>query len=191
MGFLGWVFWANPGLQPNHVSFPTVTADSGPRRKKELLQTMFSNQVNDLLANGFVEDIKEVRNTIHTRAVRAAIGSRRPNGVLSRPAPEVDVEEVRLSRGARTTLAQLRSGYCSALNTFKNRINLIPSSLCPCCRQEEHTTQHLFECPEKPTDLTPMDLWRRPEEAVNFLSTWECFDRIHRARPTPEPPPDP
>ena len=30
-------------LQPNHVSFPTVTADSGPRRKKESLQTMFSN----------------------------------------------------------------------------------------------------------------------------------------------------
>ena len=176
-------------LQPNHVSLPIVSSDSGPRRKKQTLQTYLGDQVNDLLVNGYVEDIKEARSTIHTRAVRAAIRSRRPNRVLSRAAPDVDEGEVNLPRAARTTLAQLRSGYCSALNTFKERINVTPSALCPCCRLEDHTTQHIFECPDNPTDLTPLDLWQRPGEVVDFLSTWECFDRLHMARPPPEPPP--
>ena len=178
-------------LQPNHISFPIVTADSGPRRMKQSLQTHSGDQVNDLLVNGVIEDIKEARKTIHTRAVRAAMDSRRPNGVLSGPAPEVGEEEVSLSRGARTTLAQLRSGYCSNLNTFKHRIGLTPSALCPSCRQAGHTTRHIFECLEHPTDLVPLDLWRRPGEVAEFLSSWQCFDRLYRERPPPEPPPSP
>ena len=176
-------------LQPNHVSLPIVTADSGPRRMKQSLQTGFRDQVNDLLVDGNVHDIKTTRKVLHTRAVQAAIRSRRLNGVLSGAAPEVDQSETELPRIARTTLAQLRSGYCSALETFRHRINLAPSAVCPCCRQTDHTTQHLFSCPEHPTTLTPLDLWQRPGEAVEFLSSWPCFDRIHRARPPPEPPP--
>jgi len=178
-------------LQPNHISFPIVTADSGPRRMKQSLQMHSSDEVGDLLVGGVIEDIKEARATIHTRAVRAAMDSRRPNGVLSRPAPEVNEEEASLSRGARTTLAQLRSGYCSDLNTFKHRIGLIPSALCPSCRRADHTTQHIFECPEHPTDLIPLDLWRRPGEVAEFLSSWRCFDRLYRERPPPEPLPSP
>ena len=178
-------------LQPNHISFPIVTADSGPRRIKNTLQLHSRDQVSDLLVNGVIEDIKEARKTIHTRAVRTAINSRRPNGVISGPAPEVNEEEDNLPRGTRTTLAQLRSGYCSDLNTFKHRINLIPSPVCPCCRQADHTSQHIFDCPENPTDLVPLDLWQRPGEAAAFLSSWQCFDRLHRERPPPEPPPNP
>ena len=178
-------------LQPNHISFPIVTADSGPRRIKNTLQLHSRDQVSDLLVNGVIEDIKEARKTIHTRAVRTAINNRRPNGVISGPAPEVNEEEANLPRGTRTTLAQLRSGYCSDLNTFKHRINLIPSPVCPCCRQADHTSQHIFDCPENPTDLVPLDLWQRPGEAAAFLSSWQCFDRLHRERPPPEPPPNP
>ena len=176
-------------LQANHVSLPVVTADSGPRRMKMSLQMGFSDQVNDLLVDGCVTDIKMARKSIHTRAVQDAIRSRRPNGVLSSVAPDVDQAEDNLPRVARTTLAQLRSGYCSALNTFKHRINLVPSALCPCCRQADHTTQHLFDCPEHQTNLTPLDLWQRPAEAINFLISWPCLDRLHRERPPPEPPP--
>ena len=176
-------------LQPSHVSFPIVTADPGPRRMKQSLRTGFSDQVNDLLVDGCIRDIKLARSTIHTRAVQDAIGSRRLNGVLSLAAPDVDHAEVDLPRVARTTLAQLRSGYCSALNTFQHRINQAPDTICPCCRQADHTTQHLFDCPEHPTDLVPLDLWQRPGEAVDFLITWPCFDRLHRERPPPEPPP--
>ena len=175
-------------LQANHVSLPVVTADSGPRRMKMSLQMGFSDQVNDLLTDGYVEDIVEARRTIHTRAVQAAIGSRRANVVLGRAAPDVNPLESELPRGVRTTLAQLRSGYCSGLNTFLHRIDRAPSEMCPCCRQAEHTTPHLFDCPEHPTELTPLDLWQRPGEAADFLSTWPCFDRLYRERPPPEPP---
>ena len=63
-------------LQPDHVSFPIVTADSVPRRIKQSLQTGFSDQINDLLVDGYTTDIKEVRRGIHTRTVREAIGGR-------------------------------------------------------------------------------------------------------------------
>ena len=158
-------------LHSNHASLPIVTADPGPRRKKQSLQTAFSDQINDLLVDGCITDIKVARKTIHTRAVREAIGSRRLNSVLSTAAPDVDEEEADLPRIARTTLAQLRSGYCSSLNSFRHRIDLSPSPVCPCCRQADHTTNHLFNCPEHPTNLTPLDLWQRPGEAVDFLTT--------------------
>ena len=103
-------------LQSDHASFPIVTADSGPRRKKQSLQTAFSDQISDLLVDGCVTDVKVARRTLHTRAVREAIGSRRPDVVLSAAAPDIDYSEADLPKVARTTLAQLRSGYCSALN---------------------------------------------------------------------------
>ena len=149
----------------------------------------FSDQISDLLVDGCITDIKVARRILHTRAVREAIGSRRPNAVLSAAAPDIDDSEADLPRVARTTLAQLRSGYCSALNDFRHRIDLSPSPACPCCRQADHTTDHLFNCSEHPTDLTPLDLWHRPVEALEFLRTWPCFDRLHRERPPPEPPP--
>merc|ERR1719376_1136123 len=176
-------------LQPDHASFSVVTADSGPRRKKATLQRSFADQVSHLLVDGCVEDIKEARKEIHTKAVREALTSRGSNGVLGSAAPDVDAEEVGLPRGTRTTLAQLRSGYCSALSTFRHRIGLSPAPTCPCCRQANHTTQHIFSCPEHPTELSPLDLWRRPRETVAFLQTWPCFERMRQERPPPEPPP--
>ena len=160
-------------LQPNHISFPIVTADSGPRRMKQSLQMHSSDQVNDLLVGGVIEDIKEARKTIHTRAVGAAMNSRRPNGVLSGPAPEVSEEEVSLSRGARTTLAQLRSGYCSNLNTFKHRIGLIPlSSLSklPTSRPYHSTYLRVSRTPHRPCPSRPLATTRRSSRVSLFLA---------------------
>jgi len=148
------------------------TADSGPRRKKGRFQMCFANQVNDLLVDGCVDDVKEARKEIHTKVVCEALASRGTNGVLGSAAPDVDAEEVGLPRGTRTTLAQLRSGYCSALSTFRHRIGLSPAPTCPCCRQADHTTQHLFSCPEHPTELSPLDLWRRSRGTAAFLQIY-------------------
>jgi len=126
---------------------------------------------------------------IHTKAVREALASSGSNGVLGSAAPDVDAEEVEPPKGTRTTLAQLRSGYCSALSTFKHRIGISPAPTCPCCRQADYTTQHLFSCTEHSTELSPLDLWRRPRETVAFLQTWPCFERMRQERPPPEPPP--
>ena len=36
--------------------------------------------------------------------------------------------------------------------------------------------QHVFECSEYPTDLSPLDLWTRPSTAAEFLRTLPFFD---------------
>ena len=49
--------------------------------------------------------------------------------------------------------------------------------------------QHVFECSEYPTDLSPLDLWTRPSTAAEFLGTLPFFDLPEEERPPPEPPP--
>ena len=96
-------------LQPNHVSLPIVTADSGPREMKQTLQrsfresreqsdgsripTSFMAPLSDLLEDGRILDIQAARKAIHTRAVEEAIQARRPNRVLGVVAPDVSEED--------------------------------------------------------------------------------------------------
>ena len=195
-------------LQPGHPSLPIVTADSGPREMKKTLQrcfgetreygggqqrrpTSFQAPLTDQLVNGLVPDIKKARQSIHTRAVEEAIEARKPNRVLGAAAPDVGVAAERdMSRRQRTTLAQLRTGFCSALNGYLHTIGAAESPLCPCCRQAEHTVQHLFQCINHPTTHTAIDLWYHPDLALRFLRTWPCLEeRLQRERPPPEPPP--
>ena len=194
-------------LQPGHPSLPIVTADSGPREQKQTLQkcfdetreyrgqqpipTSFRAPLTDQLVNGRILDIKSARRAIHTRAVEEAIDARKPNRVLNAAAPDVDdAAERDMSRRERTTLAQLRTGFCSALDGYLHVIGAAESPLCPCCRQAEHTVPHLFQCPEHPPTCTAIDLWLRPGLALQFLRTWPCLEeRLQRERPPPEPPP--
>ena len=139
--------------------------------------------------DGTVVDAESARREIHTAAVTESIAARGINGVLGAPAPPVREEEKQLSRKTRRTLAQLRSGYCHSLNDYKHRIGQSDSSICPSCRQEEHTVRHLFECPVHPVDLQPEDLWLRPAEVAEFLRTLPFFELPEDPRPPPEPPP--
>ena len=43
--------------------------------------------------------------------------------------------------------------------------------------------QHVFECSEHPTDLSPLDLWTRPSTAAEFLRTLPFFDLPEEERP--------
>ena len=99
----------------------------------------FSDQINDLLVYGCITDIKVARKIIHTRAVKEAIRS--ANGSLLMAAPDADEAETDLLRVARTTLAQLRSGYCFSFNTFNHHIYLSHHPVCPSCGQADHTTE--------------------------------------------------
>ena len=177
-------------LQAEHPSFPVVTADSGPRTKKQTIQRRFSTGVAPYRSqDGTISDAVSARKEIHTTAVRSSIEARGMNRVLGTPAPAVDGEEEQLSRKTRRTLAQLRSGFCYDLNEYRHRIGQSDSSICPCCRQVDHTVQHVFECPEYPTDLSPLDLWQRPVGAARFLRTLPFFDLPEEQGPPPEPPP--
>ena len=176
-------------LHPLHPSYPIVTADSGPRRKKETLQTRCLPDVAGFMHGGVVLDVGTARGEIHTTAVRRSIEAREVNQVLGVQAPDINQEERELPRITRRTLAQMRSGYCSSLEDYRSRIGLSNTSICPCCRQEEHTVRHVFRCPDHPTTLEPLDLWLRPVRAAEFLRTLPFFDLPEAARPPPEPPP--
>ena len=176
-------------LQPDHPSYPTVTADPGPRDKKVTLQRRFGSQILRFFRNGAVHDAKEARKQLHTEYVDAAIRARPLNQVLNIPPPEIAEEENTLPRQYRTTLSQLRSGHCSALNTFKHRIGTTDTDTCPSCQQSPHTTQHIFTCPSHPNTLGAIDLWERPAEVADFLATLPFFRFEVPPRPPPEPPP--
>ena len=164
-------------LQREHPSYPVVTADPGPRSKKQTIQQRFNPVVAPYRGpDGTISDAASARKDIHTTAVRNSIAARGVNRVMGGPAPAVDGEEEQLPRKTRRTLAQLRPGYCSSLNDYKHRVGQSDTSICPSCRLEDQTVQHIFRCPEHPTGLTPLDLWRNPVEAAYFLRTLPFFD---------------
>ena len=97
------------------------------------------------------------------------------NKVLLAPPPDVDPSERVLPRPYRSALSQLRSGYCSRLQTYLHRVGRAPSEVCPDCASAPHTTEHLFFCPERPTDLAPADLWTAPLQVGSFLASTPSF----------------
>ena len=177
-------------LQPSHPSFPVVTADPGPRNmKKTLLRCYGAHVESHMGVDGTIADAEAARAEIHSAAVASSIEARGVNRVLGTPPPKIDPEEEQLRRKTRRTLSQLRSGFCPSLEDYRHRVGLSGSTICPCCRREDHTVQHIFECPEHPTDLRPLDLWLRPISAAEFLRTLPFFDLPEEERPPPEPPP--
>jgi len=77
-----------------------------------------------------------------------------------------------LPRSARTTLAQLHSGHCRLLNSYKARIISGISDVCPECGVAlwPHSIEHLFNCQSNPTQLTVEDLWDDPAAVADFLN---------------------
>ena len=57
-----------------------------------------------------------------------------------------------------------------------NRINPSVSELFPDCQQTSHTTNNLFNCTSKPTNLTPANLWKQPKKTAIFLNLHTTLD---------------
>ena len=156
---------------PNHPNHGALQA--APRRQmKHTLTSRFKEDVHPLTVNGTTDEInrKEGIKTLHTQGVANNIAKIGNNKVLNEPAPKIAASERTLTRKTRTILAQLRSGYSSHLNSFLARINPTEyTDECPDCGLAGHTTQHLFQCPSKPTELEPRTLWEDPPAAAAFL----------------------
>ena len=77
----------------------------------------------------------------------------------------------------RSTLAQLRSGYCRLLGSYNIRIKKDAClNVCADCGMMPHDVKYLFVCPAHPTTMRPSDLWSRPTDAIRVLNYLEARD---------------
>ena len=123
------------------------------------------------------ENRSNAMKDLHTSAVAVAVHKldARPNRVLNARPPEVHRSITSLPRHWKTTLSQLRSGFCRSLNSYRAVVDLNTPSSCPDCLSAEHTPSHLFECPVFPTTLYVIDIWSNPFHAAHFLSRFPCL----------------
>jgi len=97
------------------------------------------------LADEGINDIEmyfDCLRTLHTQAVTEVISNYTPNRVLGTPPPDISPLESFLPRPIRTTLAQLRSGYCRLLKLYMARITTGVSDVCPECGVAPHSAPH-------------------------------------------------
>ena len=153
----------------NHPNYDNHHHDP-PRLMKKSLTSEHGDYIYNL-TNGIHDETnhKSLLKRIHTESVSATIALESPNPILGHKPPEIDKSERDLPRITRSTLSQLRSGYSSKLNSYLARIRDDVQNSCPDCNAHPHTTEHLFDCPAKPTELTTRDLWTNPKEAAQFL----------------------
>ena len=153
---------------PNKVD---LNSPPPPRQMKQTLKSKFGKEVKNISRPNLPEaDYKSRLKVIHTKSVKDLISST-TNKVLNARPPEISKTERDLPRATRSTLAQLRSGYSTYLNSYKARIDKTGSTVdkCPNC-DSSHTTSHLFNCRQNPTSLTAKDLWKNPVKTARFLN---------------------
>ena len=157
--------------RPSHPNHKDIQ-EAPKRLMRNTLASKFKNDVLPFTANGVTDEptYRAGLKTIHSSGVRDCIAKTGNNKVLNDIAPNINITETDLPRKTRTTLAQLRSGYSTYLQSYLARINPNEhTDHCPDCGQPGHTTQHLFQCPAKPTELEPRTLWEDPPAAATFL----------------------
>ena len=139
---------------------------------KETLFTRHRSAVELLI---IAKNRKTTLQAIHTMAVNQAVISLGRNVMLDDRPPANNISEKELTRKERTTLAQLRSGHCRLLSSYKSRISKdINLDVCADCGKTPHALKHLFNCPAHPTTKTPSDLWNRHVDAIRELGYLEA-----------------
>jgi len=136
-----------------------LTSQPAPARYMKGTLSKFDRDVGPLCGGGIseVEQYRSALRTLHSEAVVDAKSNFVPNRVLGTTLPEL----LSFECFVRTTLAQLRSGHCQLLNSYKARITGGVTDVCPDCGVAPHSVKHLFQCPACPTQLTTRDVWPR------------------------------
>jgi len=117
-----------------------------------------------------VDVYRDCLRTLHSQAVGEGKMNFVPSRVLEASPPDISPPESLLPRSVRTTLAQLRSGHCRLLNSYKACVTSGISDVCPECAVAPHCIEHLFHCQSHPTQLTVQDLWDNPAAVADFLN---------------------
>ena len=140
---------------------------------RQTLASKHQASVALFLRNGVIppDSLGTVKVDLHTAAVAEAIigMDAKPNRVLGARPPPVDSSVTDLPRHWRSTLSQLRSGFCRCLRSYRVVVDQSDPSSCPKCDAAEHTVEHLFQCNFFPTTLYRLDLLINPLRPVSFL----------------------
>ena len=159
-------------LKPANVNISITTREPPKRIMKETLFTRHRSAVEPLM---IAKDRKTTLQAIHPMAVNQAVTSLGRNVVLDDRPTAINISQKELTRKERTTLAQLRSGHCRLLGSYKSRISKdVSLNVCADCGKTPHDVKHLFNCPTHPTTMAPSVLWNRPVDAIRELSYLEA-----------------
>ena len=165
-------------MRVEHPSHPIVISHPGPRQMKHTLSSTHLHTVAPYLntdGNTSPDTYTATLKFIHSDIVQDTITTLATSNVLGIIPPDICTSECTLPRVYRTTLSQLRSGYCSRLRSYLHRIGSSDDPTCPECMQEPHTTHHLFSCQAYPNSLQVADLWHRPCEVAALISGMTAF----------------
>ena len=160
----------------DHTSY-TITRPKFQDRpnRKQTLQEKYGNRITNFDFLDTKRGRKLANNKIHTDTVKMELEKNQERIRLNGWPPlgtdlNINQEELTLPRLARCRLSQLRSGYCSQLNSYRNRIDPTIENKCPDCKKTPHDVPHLFKCKKNPTTLTTSDLWRQPAKVAKWLN---------------------
>ena len=158
---------------PQHAA--AIAPVSDRRMKTTAFDTSYVTVVHSCANEG--EEKKERtknKKILHTAAVSQHLDEQPIHPLINTQPPDVHKEEHSLPRNIRRSLAQIRAQKSPALREYLHNIGAEDSPLCPLCRQGAHTATHLFRCTAVQTELTPIDLWRRPARAADLLQRWRA-----------------
>ena len=183
-------------LRDNHPSHVTVLSSPGHRKMKPTLHQRFIGDVRPFMdagaANLSNSQYNSIRQQIHTSAVARHIANRPANPVINAQPPKISPSIQRLPRQTQRILSQLRSGHCSKLAAYRERVGMAASATCPDCQGAPQTPTHLFECPSFLTSLSPHNSWINPVATATFLASTPTFSDLSLAPPlSPAPPVSP
>ena len=152
-----------------------MCATASPQGKRRMKVTLFTRHRNTIEPMMLADNRKATLQGIHTDAVSKAVNDQKNNIVLDDLTHPINNSEKDLTRKERATLAQLRSGYCKLLGSYKSRIKKDASlNVCADCGQTPHDVKHLFACPAHTTTLIPSDLWNKPMDSIREFSYLEA-----------------
>ena len=129
-------------LEPGNVFHSVTTRETPKRRMKETLFTRHRNTVEPIM---LANNRKTTLQANHSDAVNKAVKYQKKNIVLDGLPHPINDSEKGLTRKEHDTLAQLRSGYCKLLGSYKSRIKKDASlDVCADCDKTPHDVKHLF-----------------------------------------------
>ena len=103
----------------------SITTRETPKR--QMKETLFTRHRNTVELMMLADNRKATLQAIHTDAVNKAVKDQKKNIVLDDLPHPINNSEKDLTRKERATLAQLISGYCKFLGSYKSRIMKVVS----------------------------------------------------------------